>query len=152
MRRLFMTVTSLALIMAACGGEATPDEVLVDYFTARNSGDLDAIMVFYAEDVVVIDHPLDTNDGFPAITDTADGVADIGEIRDIEQWIAQRQGSDAVMEPRDMVVSGSTVTFNHKEINHLGNCFGRAGNQVTVEDGKITLHQWGSKDSSQCAR
>lgn len=116
-------------------GQPGPDEVLVDYFDARNSGDLDAMMVFYAEDVVVKDHPLDTRD------DTADR----NEIRQIEQTIVVLQGSDAVMEAHDMVVSGNTVTYNSTFVNADGVCFGRAGNQVTVEDGKITLYQWGSE-------
>jgi hypothetical protein len=48
------------------------------------------------------------------------------------------------------VVSGSTVTFNHKFFIADGSCFGGLGGEVTVEDDKITLYDWGPQDPSQC--
>jgi hypothetical protein len=48
--------------------------VLSDYESARNSGDVGAVMAFHAEDAVVESHPLD-----------GDGIANgVGEIRSLE--------------------------------------------------------------------
>ncbi len=140
MRRAFVATISAVLILGACGGDATPDEVLVDLQNVRNSGDVDAVMALYAEDAVVRDHPLD-----------ADGIATgVDEIRFLEAQVPGIQGSTGGIEFRDMTVSGSTVTFNTKFLNAEGDCFGGMGHQVTVEDGKITLADWGPDDPSQC--
>ena len=102
MRRLLTTITLLGLIAAACGGEASPDEVLTDLADTRNSGDVDGVMEFYAEDAVYENHPLD-DDG------VATGTA---EIRALEEQVPGIQGSGDGIEIIDMVVSGNTVTFD----------------------------------------
>ncbi len=134
-------VVGFALLLAACSGNsADPAAVLVDYQDARNSGDVDAVMAFYAEDAVVKDHPLG-----------GDGIANgVDEIRSLEARVPMLQGSTGGIEFTDMVVSGNTVTFNHKFFNASGGCFGGLGGKVTVEDGKITLYDWGPQDPSQC--
>ncbi len=50
-----------------------------------------------------------------------------------------------------MVVSGNTVTFKETFFNEEGDCFSSTGNDVTVEDDKITLYVWGEEeDPSLC--
>jgi ketosteroid isomerase-like protein len=135
-----MMVASV-LLLGACGGDdADPAAVLAEYEDARNSGDVDAHMAFYAEDAVVENHPLDS-----------DGVANgVLEIRGFEGQVPGIQGSTGGIEFTDIVASGDTVTFNHKFFNATGACFGGVGDEVTVEDGKITRYVWGPDDPSQC--
>jgi len=134
-------VIGFALLLAACSGnDADPAAVLADYEDARNSGDVDAVMAFYAEDAVVKDHPRD-----------GDAIANgVDEIRALEAQVPGIQGSAGGIEFTDLVVSGNTVTFNHKFFNASGGCFGGLGGEVTVKDGKITLYDWGPQDPSQC--
>lgn len=140
MRRRLVTLASLALVVAACGGDASdPAAVLADYEEARNSGDVDAVMALYAEDAVVRSHPLNE--------DEATGVA---EIRVLEEQVPGIQGSTGGIEFVDLVVSGNVVTFDEVFHNAQGDCFSGGGNQVTVEDGKITLFVWGTEDTDLC--
>ena len=87
-------------------------------------------MALYAEDAVVMDHPR-TGSDFVA--------TGLSEIRGIEAALAERQGSTGGVEFSDVVVSGSTVTFTHTFIAEGGWCSSAAGNEVTVESGRITL-------------
>ena len=127
------------------GQPGSPDVVLADYQNARNSADwydpnaLDVVVAFYAADAVVRDHRIGGR-----------GPYEGAEIIHMEKNVLHSQGSDGSIEFFDIVVSGSTVTFNHKFINRLGECYGGLGNQVTVENGKITLYDWGTEDPSQC--
>jgi hypothetical protein len=97
-------------------------------------------MALYAEDAVVEDHPLDSDE-------VATGVA---EIRRYELQFPAAIDPTGGIEYLDMTVSGNTATFNHKFLNAGGVCFGGTGDQVTIEDGKITLYDWGTDDPSQC--
>ena len=148
MHRSFVVAISVVLTLAACGGGATPDEVLTDYADTRNSGDVDGVMEFYAEDAVYENHPLD-DDG------VATGTA---EIRALEEQVPAVQGSGDGQEIIDMVVSGNTVTFNHRffygadgvRAGGAAGCAGGRNHQVTVDDGKITLYVGGTPDPGQC--
>jgi ketosteroid isomerase-like protein len=122
-----------------------PESVLRAFEAARNSGDVGAVMEFYAEDAVVKDSPVG-EDGI-ANGRKANGYA---EILSMEAQIPRIQGSTGGIEYLDMTVSGNTATFNHKFLNAGGDCFGGTGDQVTIEDGKITLYDWGTDDPSQC--
>lgn len=142
MRRQFVIILFLAMIVGACGGgDADPAAVLAGYQEARNSGDVDAVMAFYAEDAVVEFHPLDD-----------DGVASgIFEIRSLEAQVPGIQGATGGIEFTDLVVSGNVVTFNETFYNADGDCFSGAGNEVIVEDDKIILFEWGQEqDPSLC--
>ncbi len=133
---------AIFLVVSACGGgDADPSEVLQDYQEARNSGDVDAVMGLYAEDAVVENHPRDS-----------DGVANgVLEIRILEAQVPGLQGSTGGIEFTDLVVSGNTETFKETFFNEDGDCFSAAGNEVTVEDDKITLYVWGQEeDPSLC--
>jgi len=122
------------------GTPASPDQVLTDYVEAFNTGDADAVMVFYAEDAVIEGHPEDT-----------DGLATgKSEILPIEQRMQIHQGSNGRLEFTNMVVSGNTVTFDDIFINGDGDCFNSTGDKVTVEDDKITLYVFGELDAGLC--
>ena len=128
--------------------DASPGEVLTDYTATRNSGDVDGVMEFYAEGAVVEDHPLD-DDG------VATGTA---EIRALEKQVPAIQGSGDGIELIDMAVSGNTVTFDtlffrrgaEADSSVIPFCGGARDNQVTVEDGKITLFVHGPESEILC--
>ena len=130
MRRLIATVMSLALILGACGGDdSDPAAVLTDYLEVWNAEDAEAVMVFYAEDAVVENHP------------TVDGVTATGksEILVIEASLDGFQGSTGTMEYINMEVSGDTVTFDNIFHSGNGSCFSSAGSVATIENDLITL-------------
>ena len=129
-------------------GQPSPEEVLADYTAVRNSGDVDGVLEFYTEDAVVENHPLD-DDGI------ATGTV---EIRALEEQVPAIQGSGDGIEFIDMVVSGSTVTFNTRFFSRpagtasgvIPACGGGTDHQGTVEDGKITLYVHGPESAIQC--
>jgi ketosteroid isomerase-like protein len=128
--------------------DASPEEVLTDYAAVSNSGDVDGVIDFYTDDAVVENHPGD-DDGI------ATGTA---EIRALEEQLPAFQGSGDGIELIDMVVSGNTVTFNQMffrrgaeaDSSVIQGCIGHKDNQVTVEDGKITLYVWGPESEILC--
>ena len=119
MRRLLTTVISLALILGACGGDSSdPASVVYEYLEVWNAEDGEAVMVFYAEDAVIENHP------------NVDGVTATGksEILAIETSLDGFQGSTGTMEYVNMEVSGDTVTFDSIFINGQGACCSSGGN------------------------
>jgi ketosteroid isomerase-like protein len=144
MKFRLLTAIVMALVLTAVGcsssSEEDPESVLRAFETARNSGDVDAVMEFYAQDAVVMDRPSDE-----------DGIANgRDEIRSMEAQVPGIQGSTGGIEFLDMTVSGNTATFNHKFLDADGGCFGGTGDQVTIEDDEITLYEWGPDDPGQC--
>ncbi len=150
---MIIVLVGLAVVLLNQGddnpaADASPEEVLADYAAARNSGDVDGVIEFYAEDAVVENHPLD-DDGI------ATGTA---EIRALEEQMPGIQGSGDGVEFLDMVVSGNTVTFNamffrrgaEADSSVIQGCSGSKDHQVTVEDGKITLYVHGPESEILC--
>jgi hypothetical protein len=145
---LFVGAAVLGIIAAStpvAGDRADPATVLAAYAEARNAGDVDGAVAFYAEDAVVRDHPFDD-----------DGVATgIDEIRALEEQIPAVQGSGEGLEYLDMEVFGSTATFGHSfwygadgiTSGGVDGCSGGVGATATVEGGKITLYDWGEGNS-----
>ena len=142
-------VVALTLTAMGCSSSSDdPASVLADYAEARNSGDVDAVMAFYADDAVFIGHALDD-----------DGVATgIDEIRVLEEQVPAVQGSGAGVEYFDIVVSGSTATFRHRffygadgtRSGGSAGCGGGIDAKVTVDNGKITLRERGTGSRSVC--
>ncbi len=143
---------AVALTLTAMGCSSSSDDpasVLVAYAEARSSGDVDATMAFYADDAVVMGHPLDDDD-------VATG---IDEIRVLEEQVPAVQGSGAGTEYFDIVVSGSTATFKHTfrygadgtRSGGSAGCGGAIDNMATIEDGKITLLVPGIESTSLCS-
>ncbi len=141
MRRLLTTLISLALILGACGGDdSDPAAVVTEYLEVWNAENGEAVMVFYAEDAVVENHP--NVDGATATGKT--------EILAIERSMDGFQGSNGTMEYINMEVSGDTLTFDNIFINGSGECFSSTGDKVTVEGDKITLYVFGDLDADLC--
>ena len=147
-RFLFAVVAALAVTAGGCGSssDSVSDDtvvdvssVLADYQAARNAGDVDALVALFADDAVVVDHPLD-EDG------TAQG---IDEIRQLEAIVAAELPNSAT-EFLDLQISGDTVIFGHQFIVEDGDCFGGSGDKVTVVGDKITLYDWGVDDAEIC--
>jgi hypothetical protein len=150
-RTLIAAVIAIGFVVAGCSSSSEdPESVLADYAETRNSGDVDAVMTLYADDAVVMDHVFDD-----------DGVATgIDEIRVLEEQIPAVQGSGDGIEIFDVVVSGSTATFKTRFFygadgvrNRSGSpgCSGSLDHTATVEDGKISLLDWGIGSSSLCS-
>ena len=143
MTRLLATTIFLALIAGACAGggdEGDAAAVLTEYLEVWNSEDAEAVMVFYAEDAVVENHP--TVDRV-----TATGTA---EILTLETSMDGFQGSSGVMEYVNMEGSGDTVTFDSIFHNWRGECFSSGGHELSVADGKITLWLFGDEGTTLC--
>ena len=143
-RSFIAVVIAIGFVVAGCSSSSDdPASVLADYAEARNSGDVDAAMAFYADDAVVRGHPLDDDD-------VATG---IDEIRVLQEQNPSVQGSGAGLEYFDIAVSGSTATFTHTfryggdgiASGGSAGCVGGTDNTATVEDGKITLYVWGNR-------
>jgi len=142
-RSLVTIAVAIVLVAAGCTTSSDdPAAILEDYQNTRNSGDVDGVLALYAEDAVVLDHPLDS-DG------TATGV---NEIRELEKNVPSVQRSEDAIEFVDIEVSDNVVTFGHRFFNSSGDCSGYTGNTVTVEDGEITQYDWGLRsDESMCS-
>jgi ketosteroid isomerase-like protein len=151
---MIIVLVGLAVVLlnrgddAPVAGQASPEEVLADYVAARNSGDVDGVIEFYAEDAVVENHPLD-DDGIATGTT---------EIRALEEQVPAFQGSGDGVEIIDMAVSGNTVTFDTRffrrgaeaDSSVIQGCSGGKDQRVTVEDGKITLYVHGPESEILC--
>jgi hypothetical protein len=117
-----------------------PAADLAAYEDARNAEDVDALIALYANDAVVIGHPLDE-----------DGLAEgVDEIRTLESHVPAIHGANGFTEYGEIEVSGNTATFKQKLVNNEGDCFSSSGNETTVADDKITLYQWGDDEDDQC--
>lgn len=135
-------VTS-GLVLAGCAGEPEargPAEVLAQYQEARNARDLDALRAVYAEDAVITGHPLDD-----------DGVADVNEV--IALWTeridAMAGFDDEEVRFFNAEVAGDSVTFTH--IFRSGqDYFCGDGDEITVQDGKITRYTWMDSPTQGC--
>jgi ketosteroid isomerase-like protein len=129
------------LMLAACGddddsGQSDPAAVLANYQDTRNAGDVDALMMLYADDAVVTDHPRDNDE-------SATGV---DEIRQLEAIVPTIQRAEDATEFINVQPSGNTVTFDMNFHMADGSCLGSSGHEVTVDDDKITHYDWGSVD------
>lgn len=120
-----------------------PAAVLAEYQEARNAGDVDAVMSLYATTAVVNGHPLDEGSRFPV----AFGV---DEIRLLEAQVPGLQRPESATEYSAIEVSGNRATFTQRFINDDGSCSSSAGNEITVQDGKITRYTWGDEPADAC--
>jgi len=140
-RTLIAAVIAVGLVLVGCSSSSSdPATVVADYLEVWNADDGEAVMVFYAEDAVVQNHP-------DVARVTATGKA---EILAIEESMHSHQGSTGSMEYDNMEVSGDTVTFDNIFINESGTCFSSAGSEITIEDGLITRLVWGDTDADLC--
>ena len=140
-RSLITVVIAVGFVVAGCSSSSSdPAAVVADYLEVWNAEDGEAVMVFYADDAVVENHP-------DVARVTATGKA---EILVVEEGMQDNQGSTGTMEYINMDVSGDTVTFDNIFINASGTCFSSSGSEMTIEDGLITLLVWGDTDADLC--
>jgi ketosteroid isomerase-like protein len=145
LRLVIAVVMTVAIVGAGCSSEgddsaSDPAAVLADYLEVWNAEDGEAVMVFYAEDAVVENHP------------NVDGKTMTGkaQILLIEEGMQGNQASTGTMEYLNMEVSGNTVTFDTRFINKTGLCFSSGGSETTVENGLITRVVWADTDGGMC--
>ena len=112
---------------AVAGSTEDPAAVLAAYEDARNARDFDALRALYADDAVITGYPLDASDP---------PVADVDEI------LSHERGVFAETSFVEVEVAGSQVTFTQLFVRG-GDCGANPGNEITVEDGKITSYTWG---------
>jgi ketosteroid isomerase-like protein len=143
LRKSLVGFAAFALVVAACSDDdsdsaddSDPAAVLTDYLEVWNAEDAEAVMVFYADDAVIEDHPTDTDE-------LATGKS---EILVIETSLNGFQGSTGTMEYINMEVSGDTVTFD-SIFRAGGDCFNANGNEATIKDDLITLIVWDGGDT-----
>lgn len=112
-------------------------EVLFEYESAFNDGDLEAIMRLYADDAVIVGHPKDP-DG------TTSGRQ---QIRIVEQRQLAAPGYDEPIRFVDIIVAPGSVEFGHEVMlspPYNPVCVSGAGHVMAIEDGKISRWEWGS--------
>ncbi len=150
--RVVVGVLVAVLVLAGCSdddsGDAAgsdPASVLAAYQEARNSSDTDALMALYGDDAVITGHPSDS-----VSVGESEPVATTDEIRRFESERPSFQRPEDATEFFNIEVSGNRVSFDQRFFNDEGDCFGDSGNEVTIEDGKITLYNWGTADHSLC--
>lgn len=113
---------------AVAGSPEDPAAVLAAYEDARNARDYDALRALVADDAVITGHPLDYSD--PPIADVDEFVSlERGVFSNAETWLVEVE------------VSGNQATFTQL-FSVDGDCHSTPGDQVTVEDGKITSYTW----------
>ena len=122
-------------------GALSPAEVLDLYENAVNARDLDAIMLLYADDAVVIGHPTGP--------DVATGH---DEIRSAENasliQMADRDGQVFWLTQREF--DGDVASAGHVWYS-FNACFAGAGDRIVIEDGLIVEWDRGS-NSQRCVR
>jgi hypothetical protein len=143
--RVVAGVPVAVLVLAGCSdGDSSdaagsdPAAVLAAYQEARNSGDMDARMALYADDAVITGYPSDS-----ASVGESEPVATTDEIRQYESERPSFQRPEDATELFNIQVSGNRVSFDQRFFNDEGDCFGDSGNELTIEDGRITLYDWG---------
>ena len=137
MRHLLMTITLLALILGAYGGEdADPAAVIEAYEAAYNSGDIDGVMAGFSEDSAINNHPTDAY---------AAGLADILALH-VEDMAAAATQDAYTFSSNE--VDGDVVTWDHVWINSAGAPACQSGHQATVEAGIIVSWFWPAGDVS----
>jgi hypothetical protein len=130
-RLIFAVVMAVALTAVGCSSDSDEaSDVLNDFVAAYNSGDLDAVMVFFTEDSTITGHPMDSDaSGLTAIRSLH--VEDMGAAADADAYSIS-----------NVQVTGDTVTWDHVWTNSGGSQFCKTGQSAVIEDGKIVSWTW----------
>lgn len=131
MRRGFVAVISVALILGACGGDdADPASTIEAYVVEYNAGDIDGVMALFSEESVVTGHPFDASS------------TGLTEIRAVHVTDMAAAASEKAYTISNVEVTGSTVTWDHVWINNEGAEFCKFRQSAVVEDGIILSWTW----------
>jgi len=145
-----LVVGGLALIVNRTGGTAAetasgsvpgtlnsvvpdpPNDVIEDYVSAYNAGDIDEVMSFFDEDSVIIGHPFAArSEGVEQIRGVM--VADLSEAADTNAYTIS-----------NLEATGNTVTWDHRWTNRRGAEFCGTGHSTRIDNGKIDTWTWPS--------
>ena len=135
MRRQFVYLGVLAMLLSACGGSDGPAAVIESYADAYKAGDIDAIVAVFADDAVITGHPTGNYDG-------------IDEIRALH---SEEADGTVAYKFFNFTVESNTVTWDHlwgdiDENGEVTDGFCVDGHTAVVQDGKITSWKWPPTD------
>lgn len=135
MKRSFMALSLVALILAACGGSnADPAATIEAYVTAYNAGDIDGVMALFSEESVVTGHPTEARS-------ESTGLAQIRALHVQDIAAAATENSYTIS---NVEVTGDTVTWDHIWTRNDGDKFCKFGQSAVVQDGTILSWTWPS--------
>lgn len=133
LRFVLSVAMAVALTAAGCSSDSNDDDagdVLNDYVTAYNSGDIDAVMALFTEESTITGHPTNSSaTGLTAIR--ALHVEDMSAAADTDAYSIS-----------NVQVTGNNVKWDHIWTNSTGNQFCKTGQSTVTEGGKIVLWTW----------
>jgi hypothetical protein len=138
-KKLLIAMTAfavmLALPLAVCAQETDPVAVVTAMYDALNAGDIDAFLALYAEDAIIEIVPFGAHTGHEEIRMWAEGLMEL----------------NADMELEVLQVDGNVVTakswYSDDDWRAMGIVL-EAVEELTVEDGKITVDTWVTTDET----
>jgi hypothetical protein len=141
-KKLLIAMTAfavmLALPLAVCAQETDPVAVVTAMYDALNAGDIDAFLALYAEDAIIEIVPFGAHTGHEEIRMWAEGLMEL----------------NADMELEVLQVDGNVVTakswYSDDDWRAMGIVL-EAVEELTVEDGKITVDTWVTTDETLAA-
>jgi len=139
---VFALIVLGALGLASCGDDdaGDPEAALNAYADGINANSVDDVMAAFAEDSLLIDHPLNPGQlsGKAAVRR---GVADT---------VTSSRVDPDPYSISDVGVDGDTVSWSYVWVNDEGQEFCAAGNEIDVNDeGLIVELRWGD-DPGEC--
>jgi hypothetical protein len=138
MKKLAVVVAVL-LLAAACGSDSDessgdPEAALNAYADGINANSVDQTMEAFAEDAVMVEHPLNPGE-LNGTEEVSRGVSDT--------VIRSREDPDAYLVSA-VEVDGETVSWSYLWINVDNNEYCAVGNEIDVnDDGLIVELRWG---------
>ena len=108
-----------------------PADTIEAYAEANNSGDIEAVMVLFSEESIIVDFPHDPNPN-----NESEGMDEIRALLLADMSSAAESNAYTIS---NVEVTGSTVSWDHLYVNNQDQGWCRQGNVAEVQDGKI-LH------------
>ncbi len=131
MRRSFVAVISMVLIVGACGGDDTdPGSTIEAYTAAYNEGDIDGVMVFFSEESVITGHPAN------------DSVVGLTQIRAVHLEDLSFAAEENAYTISHVEVTGDTVTWDHVWVSDEGEKYCQVGHSAVIKDDIILTWTW----------
>ena len=143
--RIVAPILVMILVVAACGSSeddasATtasddPAATIEDYRTAYNAGDVDGVMALFSEESVMTGNSFFESAG-------------LTEIRAVWVEDINAAATEDAYTISNVEVTGNTVTWDQVWIGRDGEQACLEGQSAVIEDGKILLWTWSSRDVS----
>jgi hypothetical protein len=146
LRKSLVGFAAFALVVAACSDDDTeqgdPTAALNIYVAGINANSIDDTMAAFAEDSVMIDHPL-----FPG---ELNGKAAIR--RGVSSTVTSSRVDPDPLAISDVVAEGDTVSWSYVWFNDSDEEFCTDGNELNVNsDGLIVEMRWPEDPGEDCA-